>query len=203
MIAVLEQPETRELVVPISPECYREAGQQGLLGEDVELIEGVILKKMPKSPLHILLVRRLLALLESVLDSSGQRQGWFISKEDPIAIHDSEPEPDLALLSGSPEDYGHRLPETAKLVIEVAVSTLEKDRFKARIYASAGVEEYWIVDGDNRQIERFSGPVPEENRYETHDIFLLQETDPEKAVASRVLEGFRLRPAELFRQENQ
>ncbi|HRJ11223.1 MAG TPA: hypothetical protein PK490_13980 [Prosthecobacter sp.] len=52
MITVLESPEARQTVHPLSVEFYHEAGRLGLIGEDVELLEGVLFKKMPKSPLH-------------------------------------------------------------------------------------------------------------------------------------------------------
>jgi Uma2 family endonuclease len=57
----------------------------------------------------------------------------------------SEPEPDLALVEEEPSGKG--LYRTALLVIEVAVSSHEKDRGeKAHIYAQADIPSYWLVD---------------------------------------------------------
>ncbi|XZE21237.1 Uma2 family endonuclease [Pirellulaceae bacterium SH449] len=42
-----------------------------------------------------------------------------------------------------------------RLIIEVAETSLERDRAKAAIYHSAGVEEYWIANVDSQCIERF------------------------------------------------
>ncbi|HUF63662.1 MAG TPA: Uma2 family endonuclease [Verrucomicrobiales bacterium] len=156
MNSFLETLETRELVVPISRTFYHEAAAAGLLDRDVELLRGIILKKMPKSPYHILLVRRLYSLLTSALEEATLSERYFVSKEDPIAIGDSEPEPDLAIIAGNPEHYSSALPHSAELVIEVAVHTLERDRLKAAIYAEAGVSEYWIVDAGSKRIERHS-----------------------------------------------
>jgi len=94
----------------------------------------------------------------------------FVAKEDPIATSDSEPETDLAVLPGKPEDYGTSLPTTALLVIEVAVSTTARDHRKPALYAEPRVPEYWIVDGDQQRIERFSAPGPGTREYQKHEI---------------------------------
>ena len=62
-----------------------------------------------------------------------------------VATDDSEPEPDLAVTL---EPIGtRRTAQTAVLLIEIADSSLRKDRrIKLPIYAEAGVPEYWIVD---------------------------------------------------------
>ena len=57
----------------------------------------------------------------------------------------SEPEPDVAVVP--PGDYDAHHPSAAWLIIEVAKLSLPKDMGpKARLYAQAGVEEYWVVD---------------------------------------------------------
>ena len=57
---------------------------------------------------------------------------------------DSEPEPDAAIVPAG--DYDHAHPTTALLVIEIADSSLARDRRKAGLYAAAGIPECWIVD---------------------------------------------------------
>jgi Uma2 family endonuclease len=75
----------------------------------------------------------------------------------PMAIGDSEPEPDLAVVPAG--DYLDHHPGTAGLVIEVADSSLEEDRtVKARLYAEASVPEYWIVDLQHKLVERYLAP---------------------------------------------
>jgi Uma2 family endonuclease len=75
----------------------------------------------------------------------------------PITTERSEPEPDLAILRGSHADFRHRHPKGSdcRLVIEVADTSLEKDRAKTAIYQDAGVQEYWIVNLPQQQVERF------------------------------------------------
>jgi hypothetical protein len=51
-MTVLDTPEERQAVYPVSVDFYHEAGRLGMITEDVELLDGVIFKKMPKCPLH-------------------------------------------------------------------------------------------------------------------------------------------------------
>lgn len=153
MISVLDTHEARQTIFPVSVEFYHEAGRLGLIGEDVELLEGVLFKKMAKSPLHEWLVEFLRERLAAVCGA-----GFFIGKERPITCSRSEPEPDLAVFSGSMMDYRHAHPTTAELVIEIAISTQQRDRSKAAIYAEAGVKEYWLVEPDSRSVILYQSP---------------------------------------------
>ena len=156
MITVLESPEARETVFPLSVEFYHEAGRLGLLGKDVELLEGVLFKKMPKSPLHEWLIECLRMLLEGVCGP-----GMMVGKERPITCARSEPEPDLAVFAGIPADYRHSHPTTAELVIEIAINTRQRDLDKAAIYAGAGVKEYWLIEPEVARSTRFTAPSAE------------------------------------------
>ena len=46
-------------------------------------------------------------------------------------------------------------------LIEVADSSVERDRLKAAIYSSAEVEDYWILNLVDRRLERFTKPSAE------------------------------------------
>ena len=52
MIDILERSAVRQRVHPLSVETYHVLGEAGHLGTEVELLRGVIVQKMPKSPLH-------------------------------------------------------------------------------------------------------------------------------------------------------
>ncbi len=125
----------------------------GLLSEDVELLEGTLVLKKSKSPLHEGLVWELYELLRGAVG-----EGFWVLKESPLTFCRSEPEPDLSVVRGHRGDYRFQHPVTAELVIEIAVSTLEIDRRKAGIYADAGVREYWIVIPEERRIEFYRQP---------------------------------------------
>lgn len=102
-------------------------------------MKGILLRKTSKSPTHSWLVQLLLQLLQQSLPP-----GFCLRQEQPLTFLRSEPEPDLAVVYGSLNDFRHAHPTTAELVIEVAISTVELDRQKAAIYAAAGVAEYCI-----------------------------------------------------------
>ena len=46
------------------------------------------------------------------------------------------------------------------LIIEVSDTTLRADRLKARLYAAAGVPNYWIINLVDRQVEVHTDPSP-------------------------------------------
>lgn len=159
MNSLVERPSIRENLYPITVATYHALGELNLVDEKVELLRGMIVSKMPKSELHVYVVRRLLKLLA---DEAAKR-GLELLKEDPLTLVDSEPEPDLALIPAASADLDkpHPHPSTALLVIEVAVTTYERDRAKADIYAEAGVPEYWIVRPEEHRVEVFSKPTPD------------------------------------------
>jgi hypothetical protein len=74
-------------------------------------------------------------------------RGFHVRPQFPIALDDaSEPEPDIAVVRGQIEDYLDTHPTFPVLIVEVADSSLAQDRHrKARLYARAGVADYWIV----------------------------------------------------------
>lgn len=62
-------------------------------------------------------------------------------------------------------DYTRAHPDRALLVVEVADSSLSKDRIKAGVYAAAGVVEYWIVNLMDDVVEAHADPAG--GRYRT------------------------------------
>jgi Uma2 family endonuclease len=138
---------------------YRQLAAAGILTEEdrVELLEGWIVPKMVHNPPHDNAIELADASIRPHLPS-----GWSIRIQSVIATTDSEPEPDLAIVRGSPRDRGSRHPRPAEvaLVIEVADSSLDIDRdTKARLYARAGVPTYWIVNLVDRQVEALTEPT--------------------------------------------
>jgi Uma2 family endonuclease len=83
-----------------------------------------------------------------------------LRNQEPITLSDSEPEPDLAVVRGSEDDYAHSHPGPADtaLVIEVADSTLREDRWKRAIYSKAGISIYLIINLPKQSIEFYSTP---------------------------------------------
>ncbi len=152
-----------------TPVQYRQMAEAGILaeGEKVELIEGVIVRKMTRNAPHgaILQIahRHLFTLV------SGK---WEVRSQSAIITNDSEPEPDLAVVPGPVGRYGVEHPSSSEVlfVIEIADSSLALDRRKASIYARGGVPVYWIVNVADRQLEVFSEPDLLKGVYLRHDI---------------------------------
>src|ERR1043166_5755148 len=139
MSALLEIPEVRQRISRLSVEEYHRLDEFNENGRRTELIRGLILEKMAKSPLHCTLSALLYDLIRKQL-----LPGWTIWKERSLTLADSEPEPDISVVRGSSEDFRSSHPSTAALVIEVAVSSIQLDRANASIYAEAGVQDDWI-----------------------------------------------------------
>ena len=75
-----------------------------------------------------------------------------------LGLH-SAPDPDIAVVPG-PRRVDVNCPTEASLVVEVSDSTLWLDRTrKARLYAKAGIREYWVLDLVHRQLEVYRDPV--------------------------------------------
>ena len=137
----------------LSVDRYEQMIRAGILTENdpVELIRGELIEKMPIGPSHIAAVNRLSRILNRKLISSA-----IISIQNPIALEDSEPEPDVALLVMVNDDYEEEKAKArdAFLLIEVSDSTLEFDRTtKLALYAEAGIREYWVVNLLDQQLE--------------------------------------------------
>ena len=138
---------------------YHQLGELGVLTSDdrVELLEGWIVEKMNQGPAHGFVVQFLSIWLNSQLP-----KGWICRCQLPITTHRSEPEPDLAVVCGCITDFRNRHPSgnDCRLLIEVADSSLQKDRAKGAIYFSAGIEEYWIVNLEEKLLERYLSEAP-------------------------------------------
>jgi Uma2 family endonuclease len=78
---------------------------------------------------------------------------------------DTEPEPDLAILRRRrPVPYKESEPvtEDVLLLIEIGDTSLTYDRgTKLRLYAEAGIPEYWVVDASAEVVEIHRGPAAE------------------------------------------
>jgi Uma2 family endonuclease len=126
----------------------------GILGrhDRVELIKGEIVEMSPIGRRHMAFVGNLTQLL--VMRLAGRALVWV---QGPVALaEDTEPQPDLAVLRRRHVPYKEReaWAEDAVLLIEVADSSLAYDRTtKLRLYAEAGIPEYWVVDCVSEAVE--------------------------------------------------
>ncbi len=154
MTALLELPAVRERVQPVSVDLYHRLGEAGELSKNVELLRGIIVRKMSKSPLHEVVCQKLMLLLMARVPA-----GFQVRREGPLTLRDSEPEPDLSVIRGDPDDWAAAHPTTAQLVVEVAVTSGAVDEGKADIYAEAGVPEFWLVRPASGTVDVYRNPT--------------------------------------------
>jgi len=188
MAAILEIPEVRQRISPISVSEYHRLNERNENGRRTELIRGIVIEKMSKSPLHSSIAKWIYDKLNALLP-----RGYIVRREDPITLPDSEPEPDIVVVPGPAHRYLSAHPSTAELIIEVAVSSPALDRANASLYAEAGVKESWIVLGPERQIEVYRHP--KNGRFQEKRIFTANDLIESSAVPS-----IRLRFADFARR---
>ncbi len=123
----------------------------------VELLEGQIIEMSPQLPPHAATTQRAWKYLNRIL--AGQAD---IRVQLPVTLRpNSEPEPDIAIVRIDPREYigGHPTPDDIFLLIEVADSTLSRDRKKkSRTYAKAKIPEYWVLDVISLKVYVFREP---------------------------------------------
>ena len=130
---------------------YYRMAEAGVFEPDarVELLDGEIVETSPIGPRHSWVVAELHSFFAKQF---GDRV--FCFSQSPLAIDETtEPQPDVMLIKPraglSPEE--HPTPADVLLLIEVADTSLELDRGeKLRLYAEAGIREYWIIDLNRR-----------------------------------------------------
>src|SRR5215467_13899211 len=118
-------------------------------GERLELLDGLLVLREPQGSPHAATV----SLIGQVV-ATAFGPGWHPRLQMPLALDDdSEPEPDVAVVTGVPREYLGAHPATAALAVEVAEATLRLDRVKSGLYARAGIQDYWIVNLVERVLE--------------------------------------------------
>src|SRR5262249_45768615 len=137
---------------------YHRMIEGGLLTENdpVELVEGRLVKKMPRDPAHDGTLGVWQNRVQRLLNGN-----WIMRIQSAITTRDSEPEPDLVIAEGPLEKYFKRHPRAADIALvgEVANTTLDYDRdVKGRIYARDGIAIFWLVNLIDRRIEVYRKP---------------------------------------------
>jgi Uma2 family endonuclease len=128
---------------------YESLVERGLLADSrVELLFGALIDVTPQGPLHADVVSRLGERLVRELPRDVRTR-----VQSPLALsEDSEPEPDIAVVPAG--DYHTAHPTRALLIIEVADTSLQKDRgIKTALYAMSGIPEFWLVNLAEKIVE--------------------------------------------------
>lgn len=153
-------PQVRPDPFLLSVDRYQDMVARGMLTtmDRVELIEGELVEKMPQNSPHSSTQDIIEVDVRALLPA-----GWWLRSQRPVALARSVPEPDAAIVHGDRRTYRTRHPVAADfgVVIEVADTSLWYDRtVKGRLYAEAGIPEYWIVNIEERIVEVYTSPTP-------------------------------------------
>ena len=152
MLATIAEPTSRSWT---KAEYYQMDQLGWFRGQRAELVEGEIVVMSPQGPRHFLVVQRVTRILERLFAT-----GFDVRMQGPFDLGAaSEPEPDVAVVPGSANDYAQAHPTTAALIVEVSDATLAYDRRrKGSLYARAGIADYWIVNLVDDQLEIMRDP---------------------------------------------
>lgn len=171
-------------------EEYHRLGEEGFFPPDkrVELINGIVYEMPPQDSWHSGTIRATQEELQRVF-----KEGFDLRIQMPLALDLwSEPEPDLAVVTGNWRDYLSAHPETAVLAVEVSFSSMRLDREEKRVlYAAAGIPEYWILYVKAKQLEIMRDPV--EGDYRSRALL-----KPGETIAPLAAPGASIRVADLL-----
>ena len=130
--------------------------------QKLELIDGELISKMGKNRPHVVVLTRIVHWL---MDVSGRNR---VNQEAPIDVASednptNEPEPDAIVFKRPASAFQPVQPQPNELafVVEVSDTTLRFDlTVKARLYARAGIVEYWVLDVTGRCLIVHREPEP-------------------------------------------
>ena len=137
---------------------YDRLVEAGIFGPEdrIELLDGLLVAREPQGGRHATVVGLVRVALEKAFG-----RAYHVREEKPIALDEqSEPEPDVVVVPGRLRDYLDDHPSRPVLVVEVADTSLALDRLrKGRLYARAGIADYWVVNLIDEVLEVYREPV--------------------------------------------
>jgi len=127
----------------------------------LELVEGELFNKMGKNRPHTIAQTLVRLALEALFG------GRYVDIETTIDVAPednptSEPQPDLIVLLKPSQEYrkGNPQPADIRLLVEISDSSLAFDlNVRARLYARAGIVEYWVFDVPARRLVVHRNPL--------------------------------------------
>ena len=162
--SILEISAIRDQVLTLTREQYYEIAEKLAFDKNTELLEGMVLFKMPKSSIHNYFINAIFKLIQNLIPANS-----FIQTEKTIAYKNSELEPDISVIEGKIEDYILEHPSTALLIIEVSKSSYQYDLAKLATYAEANVNNFWILDINSNRLDVYT--LPRGREYLSRKIF--------------------------------
>jgi Uma2 family endonuclease len=175
---------------------YYRLGELGFFqGQKVELIEGVLMVQSPQRPQHANAIDVVAELLRGAFGN-----GYRVRVQMPVDLgQTAEPEPDVLVVQGTRQQYQSSHPTSALLIVEVSDTALSYDRRrKGSLYARAGIQDYWIVNLVNRQVEVYRDPVPDATHHYGHRYDSRADLVPSATVSPLALPGASIAIADLL-----
>lgn len=164
------QPQRLRLTVE---EFHELSGLRSFANRRVILVDGEILDMPPANHPHDMGISLSHLALAVLLPHTAF---WIrIQMALPLGLH-TDPIPDIAVVAGTMRSHSVQ-PTTALLVVEVSDSTLAYDLGdKSNLYAAGGIEDYWVLDLNGRELHVFRDPIRDASaahgfRYRTHSTF--------------------------------
>ncbi len=123
----------------------------------IELLNGTVVQKMSKSPVHCILTDIISQLFYRIFEAKA-----IVRNQNPIWLDEfSEPEPDIVLAISKENEYenSHPTPAEIYLILEVSDSTLGYDQTtKDEAYARAGIRQYLVLNVPEKLLEDYREP---------------------------------------------
>ncbi|HRH42632.1 MAG TPA: Uma2 family endonuclease [Pyrinomonadaceae bacterium] len=146
-------------------EDYEKMIEYGIFNDDdkIELWEGKLVTMSPKGTKHRISNNRAYRSFFKKLEERA-----LLQSQDPIRLNDfSEPEPDLVAAEPKEDEYlsNHPTPNDVFFVLEVADTTILRDREKAKSYARNGIRQYLILNLNTNEIEDYREPAEDDYRF--------------------------------------
>jgi Uma2 family endonuclease len=165
-------------------EFYRMAELGMFDGQRVELIEGEILEMAAQMNAHMAGITLVADALRAAFGP-----GFWVRVQGSLDLTPfSVPDPDLAVVPGSPRNPSRNNPTTALIIVEVSESSLKYDRTrKASLYARVGIADYWVLNLVEQQLEVYRNPVADPTQpygFRFAEVVYLQATEAVSPLAA-------------------
>ena len=175
---------------------YYAMGDAGLFeNQRVELIDGEILLMSPQKGPHAASAGRLTEMFVKQAPD-----GIIVRCQLPLKLGGrTEPEPDIAIVKGSWDEFIESHPKTAELVIEIANASVNYDRKnKGSLYAKAQIPEFWLINLIDKCVEVFRKPVKAKDQIFGYKYSSCQILRSGETISPLFLPGMKITVKELL-----
>ncbi len=151
-------PETQPREKRMTREEYIRLSDDGYFQDRrVELIDGEVIDMPSQKNPHTIGVDLVKNALQQAFGGNFWARAQATLDLSPVSL----PDPDVAVVPGAMRGYATQaIPTSALLVVEVSETTLAYDQSrKASLYATAGIQDYWILNLIDGHLEVYRNPV--------------------------------------------